>query len=725
MNPTYQFVIANHTTPPVPQTFREAKPIYGSDLAVEIARASGEQYYRRTLTGKLTFVADDYDFIMAQPFDTPIYVYLHIRYSDTENFVPYWAGKFWRTDCVINVDDRSIEVTPSVEDDYVKILDGLDKEFNLIDLLPAMDNIFIDKRAMIQAYVPGQTSIGCFLSGMWWEQDCDAVTSANELRNIYKFALNVTYREAQITSSNASIPHAMGIRYTGAAPDFALLSGYEYVVQQDGWTLTVRESTQTEIHISGYGNYCAFLTDGTTTYQNTNIDSMALPKEITLNDGTVVYIHDTAVWMRIVCDVDSVEGTATSDLPANDLVGDNRNYKKVGPYNAPSLIYFTTRTSTQPTKWGLMQPGVYYNIPNVVPRRDFFPIARNEWSSFSIWFAFSLMDWQAEPTWRKEYILKDAYYLWSVIAVLLNAIGANVQHDNSTDSSQFLYGENPIDGRTQTLFVVPKSNIIVAGYDQPAQKAPITLRRVLDMLRDVYRCYWYIDMGYLRIEHISYFMNGGSYEDTPEVGIDLTAWKVERNGKKWSFGTSKYSFNKSAMPARYEFGWMDDVTQMFEGFPINILSGYVNEESKETVQVQNFTSDIDYILLNPDAVSMDGFAVLAAVAQTGREANWKVAYYDYQYAGGQYYLQNGYLAFYYLRRFYRYDLPAWDYEYDGEELTALGIKRQRTQSLRFPALTDPDPVKLVKTEIGNGQIEKISVNLLSRNANATLEYDTE
>jgi len=40
-------------------------------------------------------------------------------------------------------------------------------------------------------------------------------------------------------------------------------------------------------------------------------------------------------------------------------------------------------------------------------------------------------------------------------------------------------------------------------------------------------------------------------------------------------------------------------------------------------------------------------------------------------------------------------------------------------------LYDPDMVKLIKTQLGNGTIQKISINLSSRNAKATLKYDTE
>jgi hypothetical protein len=47
------------------------------------------------------------------------------------------------------------------------------------------------------------------------------------------------------------------------------------------------------------------------------------------------------------------------------------------------------------------------------------------------------------------------------------------------------------------------------------------------------------------------------------------------------------------------------------------------------------------------------------------------------------------------------------------------------QKVKFPSLDSINTTKLVKTYLGNGQIEKISVNLSSRINQVTLKYDTE
>ena len=88
-------------------------------------------------------------------------------------------------------------------------------------------------------------------------------------------------------------------------------------------------------------------------------------------------------------------------------------------------------------------------------------------------------------------------------------------------------------------------------------------------------------------------------------------------------------------------------------------------------------------------------------------------------------LQNGLAAFVYLENFYLYDLPAKYYSIDGVQGTALGIKKNKTQTLKFPCYRDPDLVKLIKTYLGNGKIGKLSINLSSRSGEVTLKYDTE
>jgi hypothetical protein len=348
------------------------------------------------------------------------------------------------------------------------------------------------------------------------------------------------------------------------------------------------------------------------------------------------------------------------------------------------------------------------------------------------------------------------------------------------------------------------------------------------MLRDCFRCYWYISDGKLKIEHVYWFNQGLSYTPITNVGADLTTMTNYRTGKTWDYGKNKFTYDKQDLPERYEFSWMEDCSEAFEGYPIDITSNYVTKGNKEQVSISNFNPDVDFVMVNTDAVSDDGFVLMAARLNTtnlfsstasdktlsaalnpstgatasnssynttgympakenvyytlnyksnvawynsgkvfisgsvdtitdttllapsgavycrcdvftgywntfkfmrGRTLNgyYYLPYIQREVRGADLYLQNGIMSWIYLHpNFYIYDLPARSVDINGEDWEGyIGVKKKKKQSVTFPCDTDPDPFLLVKTGLGDGQIEKMSINLSSRLCTATLKYDTE
>lgn len=717
MNPIYKFdLTVNGTT-------QRAYPIYNNELSLSFEKETGQEFFRRKLSGELEFQSVDYRRIVAAPFDTRFGIVISISYNAGVTWSVYWSGEFWKTDCKFDADSETVTVTPSVKDQYTDVLAGIEKEYNLIDLKPEITPVTADKRPMIQVYVPGQTVISCFLSGMWWEQECEAVTDVSKLTEVgdgkLNFSLNRSAKVVEITGG-VGLPDAMvGDSFSEAEPG-------TYTMTNGGYRFSYFHSRQAPV---GYTSRWEIIrvSDGVTLWQYENHTApLTTPYTVTLapvsgtgaSGNVSLYISDVPVYSRYLLDVASIYGVNTYAISTtDDIAPNNRNYNRVVGYGVSDIIYFSARLSSTPTEWGLYKNGQYYLPPYTLTGDRFFPIARRTWGRVSIWFAFSVLDKIFESAGRSPLVIKDAYTLAGAIQVLLSKIAPGVTHSATVAYSNFLYGTNPVTGIDQTLLITPKSNVISAGYDQPAQKAPITLKNITDMLRDCFRCYWFVDeQKRFRVEHISYFMNGGSYSGSPSIGMDLTTEKVSRTGKEWAFAKNQYEFEKPEMAGRYQFGWMDDVTQPFEGYPIDIVSGYVDASKIEDVNITRFTSDIDYILLNPGAVSKDGFVLLAATSAT-----YKLPYLEFD----EFVLQNGYLAFVFMQQYYDYDMPARNYVINGVAKIALGVKKLKTQSLRFPVTQDPDLVKLIKTNLGNGVIDKISVNLCSREANATLRYDTE
>lgn len=818
-----------------------AFPLYKEDLAMNFDQQSGQEFFRRKLSGTLSFVGPDYTYIEGQEFDHEFKVEIFISYNRGKAWESYWRGKFWKTDCSFNPDSRTIKVTPTVEDDYEAVLAGLDKEFDLIPLKPEMATVKGDKRPALQFYLAYNTdppAVGCYLSGMWWEQECSKPENWDQMEAMgFGIVSDKLIIEVTQTMGSPTLPPA----FVGDDPQPIWHDGweckagdYKFICEPLGSGIygyrIVKVSTNTTLWITTYGSPSPL-------YETLHM----VPYSGGGATGEIdVFINSLQISGRMITDK-NVEGAV--ELGPDDIVMDKRNYRYAIPLNYvyDDAILISPEFTSDPTEWGIRQPGEYYKKPEAFSPDLVFPVSRTQWGPISVWLDAAAIPDSVDENNRARFTIKDAYPLPAVISALLKQVAPGLTHEGTTDYSRFLYSDvDPLFFVSHKLFLSPKSNLVTSGYDQPAQKAMIRLRDVLNMLRDCYRCYWFIDdHKRFRIEHVEFFRRGGSYSLLPGIGIDLTQEIVTRNGKPWSFDQNSYKYEKPEMAAWYQFNWMDDVTREFEGYPIKILSGYVNPDNIEDINVTNFTSDVDYVLLNPGAISRDGFALFSGIydegktiqtydlssysqitRQIGTDGKWMsnsnkhilipvtagqrlkivggpnygaqlawltsdetpvpgedaplvrdtsrfsraknttgyyvvppgaaylyvfwgqtsdpgaylpasvtlvepAAYYLPYERFGNSLLQNGALSFQYLQIFYVYDMPAKRYEINGHIYEASGVKKLKTQEVSFPSYVDPDLQKLVKTELGDGKIKKLSINLSSRSTTGTLEYDTE
>ena len=600
-------------------------PNYKDDIAKEYGLENNQRFFRAKLSGKISFLRGEFDFIMLQPFETQFNVLIERSDDWGQTWVFEFLGKFFKTDGEINEDDRIISVQLDTVDDYSDVLAGLDKEYNLITLAPEVQKLTLHKRPLIQVYIPGDNVVSCFLGGSFWEQDANATTDETELVNKYKFSISNLLKEVNLKV--AGLPAATGL-YTGklsikvedgnnvmrgnlsssSAPGYIL--DVTQVLIYPGWT-----------QINGLRIYLKRVSDGATLYkfeassQSERYDNLDFTMT-SVNGSPGVALAEMATYrayMRYILDVDTIAGLQTYELPGDDIVPYNRNYRRVIGYALDSA-YISTNFSDSPTEWGKADNGKYFSPPYTPWNQTFYPIARSTWRYASVWFSFYEMDNSLEISGRKRYILPDSFPVHSVIQRLLDQFAPGISHDDTPEYSDFLYSsQNPISYQRFNLSVTPKSNLLIGLYQQPAQKAPATLGQFLNMLRDVFRCFWHIENRKLRIEHISWYNNGGSYTNTPIIGSDLTLLTNIRNGKKWGYQSSAYKYDRPDMPERYQFAWMDDVTEVFKGFPIEVKSKFVTPGKIEDVTVSNFTSDVDMMLLNPENMSKDGFALFATV----------------------------------------------------------------------------------------------------------------
>ena len=791
-------------------------PIVPASLSKDWEHENEQRYFRAKLNGKILFCGADYDYLHAQAFNTTFVLTIE-RYKNG-SWSTYYAGKFTKTDSKWDADNKRVEAAITTVDSYTDILAGIDKEFNIIKLNPAIKQLNVSKRPLIQVYSPGDDKVSCFLGGTYFEQDAEEITDVNELTNTYKFALMTSTTEFNVS---------------GVCSISAILSAY---TGKTGATYYGNNNTYKATYISypeedQYGQLT-----GNTVYEY-RIVRVSDSQEMFKSDGLgspfgndvilypvtgsgvtgelVIFGRTVDFYGRYLLDVDTLNNNETHPIPYSDIVSYNRNYKRCYPYGI-DLIVPTARYSTTPTQYGVNDYGTYFLQPYSIANTQYYPVARSKWSNATYWFNFDLADEALEIKGRKNYVLKDCYNLSDVIKVLLQNVAPSISHEATYAYSQFLYSSlNPISSQEFTLMLTQKSNATSGDYDKPAQKAELKLRDIFDMLRDVYHCYWYVENSMLKIEHIFWFMNGGSYTSNATVEVDLTTSLNPKVNKPWSYGENSWSFEKSTLPERIQFNWMDKVTEGFEGNPIDILSVYISKGNIENVQVSKFTTDIDYMLLNPSTITSEGFALFAAtrpnkfisydadnrigyrllntgiiMSYTGynvthlieieelalyevnagdiiswyksngdciystpissgpalyksprlathcrvavASSEWSSFYFKNRVATlpfvhiGNLLLQNGYLSWLALQPLYHvYDLPAKQALINNISITALGIKKQKKQVVNFPTDDDLNPNMLIKTELGNGQIDKISTNLYSRLNKVTLAYDTE
>lgn len=717
-------------------TKQTVRPNYKDDLTLDYELETNQRFYRAKLSGKINFVRADYDIINNAPFDSEFFLYIEKSDDWGQTYNQYYKAKFMKTDCTFNDDDKLVTVQPETIDQYNDVLAGLEKEYNLIELAPQIEFLTIRKRPLIQIYVPGDSIVSCFLGGTNWEQDANATTDQNALIQTYHFALCNILKEIQITSQGS--PAVISGLYTGRMATGASADVFEGKLYPELNVNYYIYITQQRIDGLPFGAVAVEIrkqSDDTAMFRYTKVttspfDTLEFDLTAVEGSGATGTMHADMksynIYARYLCDVEKIDDLNTYPLPADDIVDNNRNYRRAIGY-AIDVAFISNNFSDTPTEWGLADNGKYFAPPYSIYGQTFYPIARSTWRYASLWFGFYLMDWILEEKVRKAYTLRDAFTLSSCINVLLKEFAPGITHEATPEYSQFLYNtNNPISGQSFKLLISQKSNIINGEYQNPAQKAPVTLQQIMTMLRDIYKCYWYIEDGKFKIEQVNWFRNGGSYGYNPIIDYDLTQLENVRNGKKLAFATSEYSFDKVDMPERYQFEWMDDVTTPFEGLPIEITSKYVTAGKIEEINISNFTSDIDLMLLNPGAISSDGFALFAAVTPSGG-GQLELPFTRQTVDNVEYYLQNGYLAFINIQpTYWVYDMPARNFKINNSPNYAIGIERKKKQTLNFPAgTTDPNPMQLVKTYIGNGQVDKLSVNLCSRNIKATLKYDTE
>jgi hypothetical protein len=731
--PTYRFSLE------VDLVFTTVYPVYDDGLEKVIEKASGEEYYRETLNGSFSFVRDDYDYIDGLSIEKQINFNME-KWDGTE-WQTYFSGYFTKTDCRFELDECgdgvcTVDVTPN--DHYDKVLGGMDKEFDLIELAPAKTGFNFTRQPIFQVYAVGDTVLTCYLGGTYFELPVETpIFSTSALFSTYYFG----YIGSHVVVYGENLDPDISGEYLNDVSLDTMSTNPSYLRKGDG-------AYRIQVN-AGLGWDVVNTTTSTVMYKTADGAALFGDPIVAQVGGHIAYATGRTLFMRFITNQETIFGQPIYDIPASDIVSNPVAYEKVTGvgmlqtdipygYGYDNIIIANAGHSATPTRYGKWADdapyfaGEYFTIPAGLGTGAIYPqgeSSRNYGFGDSIppgsfWFQYDATFRAFQESGAELVQVSDAYKVADAISVILADLNPAVSHSEDSNYSSFLYSsDTALRPTLRYPIITPKTNITVGQYNKPAKKGLIKLADVLQLLWAVYKCKWHIDTsGNFIVEHISYYENGGTYSGT-EVSADLTTLIDPQTGRNWEHGANRWEYEKESMPERIEFGWMDRTTREFEGYPIVIRSIYVQKGNIESQKAARFTSDIDYMQLQPEDIAKEGFVIAECTANKGV---YTVPYVEITLPdASEYKLQNGYLAFIYLHpNYHRYGLPASLIRLNEEDTTALSITRRKVQEIDYPLLSIADPIKLVTTGLGTGKILELRENVNGEYVTAKIAHDT-
>lgn len=731
----------------------DADILFGDDIKLSLERESEEMYRRLKVSGTFTFVRDAYSAVVGSSMNDLLTLELY-----TDALIA--TAPFRKGSCEISQDDRTAKINPQSIDKYEKLLNGKDNKYNITRIGAESESVDMTKRTILQLYFEHDNKITNIIGNTSYEVDASPSLAEGEtIERKYHFAVYKRYRRLYFKTDVADLKYLEG-GYIGE-------DGAPYILVKEDGTYRLQSYNGTWRFIDNAGNIVNYNGNPLrTATQSEIVDPKSVPsvkyRYRYLQGSSVFYAWDGnefsfynnplprlgeiegevafSLYARYLHDKDGINGAW---LRADDITDENLNYRYVSPYYLPYALFPDLRvlnnlvTSEEPTEWGQLDNGRYFTKPEIQTSifRDGYvvPIGRYQWGPSSFWFIndLDLADYE-DGLYNDGFTLKDAYSLRSILKNLV----IKASDGEITDvASDFLFSDiNPFDGSyaiPQKYFITPITNIKKTYYDQAAQKGDITLNDVLSMLKTVFNCYWHLEESegawVMRIEHRIWYYKGGRYSGTisPE---DLTGYECPLPNKRWLDGTNTYKYVLDA-PKRIEFAWAESCTEYFNGYAIDIKDAYLEKGKTDKRNASNFVSDVDLIIAQPSSLGDDVMVLLhtdllnkvnittvepkGLLPSTGSKLHPLAR------------LQNGSLSFLMLERiFLNRPLGGNNYEIDGEIFQAVQefgypLLRMKHQTIQFPK-TDFDENKLVQTDLGAGEIDKVEYDLSSGMANLEL-----
>lgn len=738
-------------------------------LTKEYKKESGQQFFRESIAGDITLVGGDYiklyNYTLEDKGIFIISMSASNKYTGLNKYnlsIAYSISVFSKTDITFNNSKNNCSIKLNSYDNYQDILDGYKNKYDVIKLSPRITRVELYKRPVMQVYVQGSNSI-VNIAG---EMSFNTAVSEDDLTDTqlvtdYHFSICLYLEEVMVPYDKAVESRYPGVsgRYCGkygvlshengkyqllnASPNNPDTYNYWHIKRLSDnkiigtskamWQYSGIDTST--IDNNKYSKECCVLglSKGNGGQYFTN-DGMLMDFEEA--NATIHILQNEEflypVFCRILTDADSYSGAIMYKIAPDDPFINGSTYKRCFGAKLNDECVISLQKSDSPTMYGMDEGGKYFTRYYTVGQRPPIAIGTSMWAYASVWFKISERVEQYLWGSKVRYTLKNAYSIGHIIKVLLQKIAPYIKHEPTSEYSEFLYGDTmplkELNIDKFYVYITPKSNILKGDYDMAARKGELSLEELMNMLRDCFKCYWYLDGNKLKIEHISYFINGGSYSPTANKVINLTKEIDKFNNKNVLYGQEAISYDTSSISNRYEFGWMDNATWLFTGPSLNVKNEYVQSGNKEEVSISNFSADIDYMLANPVDISSDGFALLCPIKSGANKYHVPLTFTRIKDDTGYIFginIQNYHASLAFLQWLYMYDISGNMVDSDiVPEIIAHDVLKCMTQEISFiwPYTVDPDIMSLIKTNIGEGQIEELSIDVDSRVIKAKLVF---
>lgn len=297
-----------------------------------------------------------------------------------------------------------------------------------------------------------------------------------------------------------------------------------------------------------------------------------------------------------------------------------------------------------------------------------------------------------------------AFKLYDGLDYLIDLIGYEIE-SSIFNLSNYVTGENP--NPLRYLYLIQKSDFKTREPDEPATVQETSLKKMLSYINALFNIYWHIDEdGYFKLEHISAFKNS--------VSLDLTTSEYEQ-----------YINTRINYKYKEEILFNREVYKSNEAESVDFIESKViydnvlltGEENVDTKDSGEIITDYHYVQNNPSKVSDIGFMLL------NTDSSLDIEFYESIL--GNYDVANMYLSWANLiTKYHRHHKPFLTGTINGVETSMLSLKKNKEQeTITILEYIDIDPMKLVKTNMGDGEVEKMVINLDRNIIELTLLHD--